>query len=70
MSSFSRRRGLSILVFVLLVAMTARSFSAKGRAAYLVTATPVDVGLKAGNELCLAVDPNDVHGILCASASS
>ncbi len=63
MSNLLRRRRLSILFLALLVALTTPSPSAKGRVLYLVTATPVDVGLKAGNELCLAVDPNDVHGM-------
>jgi hypothetical protein len=30
---------------------------------YLVTATPVDVGLRAGHNLCVAVDPSSSDGI-------
>jgi hypothetical protein len=50
------RRG-SLFVLTVLALAACRP----GQARYLVTATPIDVGV--GTGLCLAIDPLDQHGI-------
>jgi hypothetical protein len=50
------RRG-CLFVLTVLVLVACRP----GHARYMVTATPIDVGI--GTGLCLAVDPSDQHGI-------
>jgi hypothetical protein len=58
-----RVRGIAIAAVVALLATAGCRRPAPPAGRYLVTATPLVVGLADGKGLCIAVDPGDPHGV-------